>query len=286
MITLLAMGQKGLCVLTALIRKECKLDQVIIGRDKTLEYDFSAELEAMCRLNHINWTYRNDSSFMNSKYILAVSWRWMVSTQNNQYLIVFHDSLLPAMRGFNPLITGLIKGEEKFGVTALFGCKEYDSGPIIDQEIFYVTYPAKIQQVIELSLLSYRKLAYKIVDKLHRKEKIIGYPQDPKRVTYSLWRNEEDFYIDWNESSEIIKRTIDALGYPYSGAKTRTKDSTITIVDADTYEDVKIEIRQVGKVIFFRDAMPVIVCGDGLLQIKECNDDSEFKSITQKTKLY
>ena len=40
--------------------------------------------------------------------------------KNSENLIVFHDSLLPKYRGFAPLVSQLINGEEYLGVTAIF----------------------------------------------------------------------------------------------------------------------------------------------------------------------
>ena len=145
-------------------------------------------------------------------------------------------------------------------MTALLGSNEYDSGPIIDQEEFYVTYPAKIQEVIELSLISYKNLASKVADKINNQVDIVGFPQDQIKSPTVFGETKMIFISTETNPTEVIKRTIDALGHPYSGAKTHNKKSIITIIDAEVYPDVKVEIRQIGKVIFFRESMPIIVC--------------------------
>ena len=42
--------------------------------------------------------------------------------------------------------------------------------------------------------------------------------QNESEATYSLWRDEEDYRIDWNQSSKEIRNFIFALGFPYKGA--------------------------------------------------------------------
>ena len=54
-------------------------------------------------------------------------------------LIVFHDSVLPKLRGFNPLVTSLINGYEEIGVTVLYGTEDFDRGEIILQKKVNIT---------------------------------------------------------------------------------------------------------------------------------------------------
>ena len=61
---------------------------------------------------------------------------------------MFHDSLLPKYRGFAPLVKGLICGETRFGVTALFGASQYDAGDILFQASVGITYPIAISDLI------------------------------------------------------------------------------------------------------------------------------------------
>ena len=78
-----------------------------------------------------------------------------------------------------------------------------------------------------------------------------GIIQDEKEATYSIWRDEDDYKIDWSKSSDEIKRLIDAIGYPYSGAITsNSKGERIRILDAEIIDDVFCEVRHPGKVIF------------------------------------
>ncbi len=51
------------------------------------------------------------------------------------------------------------------------------------------------------------------------------------------------------------------------------------IKDVEEIKDLTIENRDVGKVIFFNDIHPVIVCGKGLLSIKNAHYEKDCTSI-------
>ncbi|GJM73208.1 hypothetical protein HMSSN036_54240 [Paenibacillus macerans] len=63
-------------------------------------------------------------------------------------------------------------------------------------------------------------LVDKIASDILQGKKIIGFPQNEKEASYSLWRDEEDYLIDWSMDSEYVHRFIDATGFPYKGAAT------------------------------------------------------------------
>lgn len=184
---------------------------------------------------------------------------------------------MPRLRGFNPLVTALINGDEEIGVTALFATQEYDRGDIIGVERVAIRYPIKIEKAISLLSHSYAFLCNKIISKIKNEDLIIATKQDENLATYSLWRDEEDYYIDWSEDAEKISRQIDAVGFPYTGAKTTIENQVITILNSEPISDVLIENRSVGKVIFRREKNPVVVCGKGLLLIKEARDTNNQK---------
>ena len=68
-------------------------------------------------------------------------------------------------------------------------------------------YPIRIGDVIEQLSGTYRDLALSIVGRLSRGEQLRGTAQDESRATYSLWRDSEDYQIDWSHSSSKIRRS-------------------------------------------------------------------------------
>jgi len=262
------MTQKGFCVLESLIQNDFidLIDKVVIGQDVNLADDFSLKIEQLCKKTEINYFYRTEATIIDSGFAIAISWRWLISLTHTR-LIVIHDALLPKYRGFAPLPNQLIKGEKEIGITALFATQEYDKGDIITQEKAAVTYPLKIQNAIEIVSTLYSRAVCKIMYQIRIGQEITGETQDEKAATYSLWRDEDDYKINWMETAENIVRFIDAVGYPYKGATTTIDGEIIKILEAEVFPDVNIEIRQTGKVIFIENGFPVVVCGKGLLKI-------------------
>ena len=269
------MTQKGYDVLKALIDQDYHsiIDVVVIGKDKNIANDYSAEIEALCSENGLNSLGRTDTNTYKSDYSIAVSWRWLIHDQDSK-LIVLHDSLLPRYRGFAPLVNHLINQEPEIGVTALFASRNYDRGPIIGQSASPITYPIKIAEAINTITRNYVELVLLLFAKFQIGEQIQSHPQDESLASYSIWRNEEDYLIDWNQSSEEILTFINALGTPYKGASTYVNGKRrVRVIEAEVFPDIKVENRHVGKVIFVDDDCPVIICGSGLLKLTHVTDD-------------
>lgn len=189
-------------------------------------------------------------------------------------------SLLPKYRGFSPLVNMLLNREKEIGVSALIASNEYDKGNIVGQMKHRVTYPIKIGKSIEIISKLYGNLMITILnDLLNNNLKEI--PQNEEEATYSLWRNEDDYLIDWNRDANSLIHLINILSYPYKSPTTFLYNKKIRILEAVEYSDVTIENRNehIGKVIFLSNKSPVIVCGKGLILIKKAIDDKSKKSV-------
>jgi methionyl-tRNA formyltransferase len=282
------MTEKGYKVLENVINNFGSdfIDKVITSEDKKIENDYYKEIIEICRKNKIECLKRKDAKEITSKFIFTIAWKWIIPLNKDQKIIVLHDSLLPHLRGFNPLVTSLINGEQKIGVTALFANEKYDEGDIICQSSTLIKYPVKIQNVINLLNRNYCEVIDKICRLIIANKKIPAKPQSNKNVSYSLWREENDYRINWNLDSNFIKRFIDSVGFPYLGASASAGDKQIRIVDSDIYPDLKIINRDPGKIIFFDDNCPVVVCGKGLLKINEMKyEGKDFKISKLRTRL-
>lgn len=265
------MTQKGLSVLTALIENNyiSIINQVIVGRDENVTNDFANNIFEFCKKHNIIALERNDNYQLKADYTFAISWRWLLNTAHTK-LIVLHDSLLPKYRGFAPLVAAMLNKEEKVGVSALFANDYYDEGDLIAQQAIHLNYPVKIAAVIEKISLLYIALTLPIFKKIKNNEIIKAVPQNNAFATYSVWRNEEDYRINWNQTAEEILNFIYTVSQPYKGAFSYlNKNEKIRILDAEIIDDVVVEHRHVGKVIFVKNKLPVIICETGLLLIKE-----------------
>lgn len=274
------MTNKGFQVLKSVVENNYILivDQVIIGIDKSVINDYSGEIRELCEDNQLTHYFSNEKFNINSQYALAVSWRWIINFENLK-LIVLHDSLLPKYRGFAPLVNALINEEDFIGVTALFASEEYDTGPIILQRQIPLEFPVKINDAIEKICILYSEIVISIFEKINSNVILDSFEQQEEEASYSLWLDSEDYFINWNYSSTKIRRFIDAVGYPYQGAKCLMNGEIVVIHNATPIEDLKIENRDIGKVIFIQQHKPVVVCGQGLLKIDEAVFENSNENI-------
>jgi len=269
-ITLYLLNKKGFSVLSSLLQNEMHkdfIDLVVGAKDYGNQEDFYEEIENLCQQNSIPFMNRKEAEFKNSKYSMAIGWRWLIKDVRN--LIVLHDSYLPKYRGFSPVVNMLINGENYLGVSAIWASPGMDEGNIIMQKKISISYPIKIEQAIEEVAKIYEDLANSIVGNLLSGKEIVSSPQNNKDASYSIWRDSKDYYIDWNDKAENIKRFVDAVGYPYDGAKTRTAtNETLRIIECSIVEDVVSEVRAPGKILMMQNEKPIVLCGQGNKAIK------------------
>ena len=286
-IHLFVLGYKALECLRCLNNEFYKnITHVTVGRDKNIQCDYSNEIIHLCKEYKISYSERLENKETDAGFLIAIGWRWVIEKREDQKLIVFHDSLLPRYRGFNPLVTALINGDNQIGVTAFFATNEYDKGDIISQWQKKIKYPIKVKEAIEILSRGYFELFLDIVKKIVEGEELKGEPQNEQYATYSVWRDKRDYYIDWNQSSEKIKRFVDAVSFPYLSARSTIDGEEVLIEEVEVISDLVIENRNVGKVLFKVNSYPVVICGNGLLLLKKVyNTDREEVVFTNKLKL-
>jgi methionyl-tRNA formyltransferase len=266
-LALFLMTEKGHAALQAIVSgvPPGAVGMVVGSRDANVHDDHYEDIQGICKQAGIAFFDRASVPAITAEYALAISWRWMIKGVPN--LITLHDSLLPKYRGFAPLPNSLINGETEIGVSALFASDDYDTGDVICQKRVPIRYPIKVQEAIQSIIPLYVAIAGEICSSLAAGGRLPRYRQDESQASYSLWRDDLDYAIDWSWDADRVKRFIDAVGYPYLGAKTLLNQAPVTVLDAVVEADVRIENRTAGKVIFVRDGQPVVVCGRGLLRI-------------------
>ena len=203
--------------------------------------------------------------------IVCVGWRYMIPKEWIEYLngrvLVTHDSLLPKYRGFTPLASALINGEDEVGLTVMLAGAEMDTGDIIYQKRVSITPNDTIGDLIKAVTPLFVEGVVSSIEKMIS-GKIKREKQDHSKATYSIWRDKIDLWIDWNESASRIERTIRALGRPYMGARTKLGSEEVIIQKAEVVPDIPFEIRQPGKVWkLTNERRPIVVCGKGMLLI-------------------
>jgi methionyl-tRNA formyltransferase len=276
---LFAMNEKGLAVLRSVIDGlgTEPLAAVVVEEDAGVDHDYLREIVDTAESAGIR-TVRRDEPLPPHTFSMAVGWRFMI--RDEARLVVFHDSLLPRYRGFAPLVNSLINGERELGVTALWGGEHYDSGPVIDQAAIAVGYPLTIQAAITAVTPLYQRLATEIAERMLAGEDVPGREQDETHATYSIWRDEEDYLVDWTQDASWVARFIDAVGPPYKGAYAHVRGRPVRILHAHVHEpDFPLELRHAGKVLSIVDGAPTVVCGDGLVTLDVVLDATTGESL-------
>jgi methionyl-tRNA formyltransferase len=271
---LFLLGKKGFQSLYSLI--ECgfslNISTVVIGRDTAISNDYYFAIIQLCEEKEIPWIEKRDFTALNENEVaFLISWKWLIKG-NTEQLIVLHDSILPKYRGFNPLVTALINGDGEIGVTAILPNEGIDEGDIIDQKVCKINYPITIGEAIEVTIGLYSAILKQLFTKIFiLKDKLIGYQQNNENSTFSLWRDETDYFIDWGWDSTKIKRFIDAVSDPYDGAKFYLNNEVVKVLRSEVVKDVNIANRVPGKLFRINGNSAIVVCGIGLLEVSNCS---------------
>lgn len=279
------LGLKGFRVLVSFLEKHPanKVVYVMIGCDKNIKNDYSGDIKKLCvtyKIRHLS--ANEDVPLSNNNYDIAFAVGWQRMIVNSEKLVILHDSPLPRYRGFAPLVNMLVNGESKLGVTALKAAQQYDQGDILASGIVEIRYPITINEAIEKIIPCYESLVKTVYD--YGDEWVLrGRPQNQSEATYSMWLDGADYRIDWRQSAKRIRRFVDAVGEPYAGAQTCVGKLKVRILEVEEYPDVVIEARNqhLGKVIFVNEGNFVIVCGEGLLQLKSLVTEGGDNSMDQ-----
>jgi methionyl-tRNA formyltransferase len=246
---------------------------VISNEDAGLKKDCFYDIKELCLNNKIVFRAKNEDSKNKPKenFKVAIGWRWIIPDWGN--LFVFHDSILPKYRGFAPLVNMLKNGEKRIGVTCLKATENYDEGDIFCQEECKINYPIKIENAIKKLVPLYSNILIELYKSLESNN-LKFVKQDNFNSSYSPWLDSYDYFINWQWSAEKIKRFVDAVGYPYSGASTFCNNEHFKVIEVTWVQDITIETRleHLGKVIFFKEGKPVIIAGKGLVCLEKLTD--------------
>jgi methionyl-tRNA formyltransferase len=206
--------------------------------------------------------------------LFAVSWRYMIPREIYELprfgAYIFHDSLLPAYRGFAPTVWALINGEPQTGVTLFHAAEDVDSGDIVAQQPVPIGADDTIADVMGRVTEAYLSLLEDSLPAL-----LVGAaaatPQDHSAATYTCRRLPEDNRIDWTQSSERIYNLIRAVTRPYPGAFTTLDGARLTIWSASRLPAFPPYVGRIpGRVVEVkRGEGAVVLTGDGALLLRE-----------------
>jgi methionyl-tRNA formyltransferase len=174
-----------------------------------------------------------------------------------------HFSLLPALRGSDPIRRSILAGLETTGVTTIRMDEGLDTGPILLQA------EEPIREEEDAGSLGARlaelggRLLVDTLDRLERGD-LGERPQDEARATSAPRLRPDEEWIEWTAPAPAVWRQVRALA-PEPGARTRFRA-----------EDLKVlRVRPVeaggpaGSVVESSKARLVVACGEGAVAVEE-----------------
>lgn len=267
-ICFLLRGQKAFNFIAGFLSSNNNIENIVVYVDEevNVQTEYHDNIRKLCENNKIEcYLYKNSKpDLIIYKYIIAAGWSYMVESDR---LFVIHDSLLPKYRGFNPLVTALIKGDTKIGATFIKAIEQVDAGSVYAQSVVNIEYPIKIQEAIDKISSIYYEFGKKLIQILTDRSAYPIMEQDEKLASFSVWRDDDDYRINWSNDATFVKRFVDSVGYPYLGATAVLNGIKVRILDCQLYEDLRIENISPGKIFTLEDGFPVVLCGSGLLKI-------------------
>lgn len=269
-------GTKGLAALRAALQYPQNISAVRIMSDSGLSNDPYSEMIKLVEENGLNLV--TGEVPITDKEALAVGWKFLIKTPYER-LYVIHDSLLPKYRGWNPLVTALQQRDSEIGVTLFLADDQIDHGPIVLQERISVTYPLRIKDAMQAVETAINGLVAFLMKQPDR-QNLLGKEQDENYATYSIWRNEEDYRVDWTDSAEEILTFINSVSFPYNGASTTLNGRFLRILRAKVVSDLSIINRTPGKVWKIENGNITVLCGSGLIEILEYHFENEGQDTT------
>lgn len=141
-----------------------------------------------------------------------------------------HPSLLPRYRGPSPVVTAILDGVERTGVTLYLMDAGMDTGPVLAQREEPV-WPDDTAESLTRRL--FRVGADLVVDVLPRwvAGTVAPVPQDETQATVTRLVTREDGEADWRLPATTLHRRLRAYA-PWPGLYTRWRGRNLKIVDA------------------------------------------------------
>jgi methionyl-tRNA formyltransferase len=177
-----------------------------------------------------------------------------------------HASLLPALRGADPIRAAIREGLPETGVTIMQMVEQLDAGPMLLQKRTPVgeetTYGELAMRLSELGALALiEALALISVGEAHTQ------PQDEALATFAPKMTREQAKVDWQAESVTVSRVIRAHD-PVPGAFTSHKGAELKLYAARSAAGTSAPGEQPGRVLVAGEALE-IACGSGTVLVRE-----------------
>lgn len=175
-------------------------------------------------------------------------------------IINSHFSLLPQLRGADPITFSILNGTKKTGVSLMLLVKAMDEGPLLAQKTFTlptdITTPKLTDELISLSNQALLEVLPQYIAGAVRPE-----PQPNTRATYSRRLSKTDSELDWTKPAEQLEREIRAFA-EWPKSRTNFGDTEVIITKAHV-----VHLNATPGTTTIIDKLPAVHCGTGTLVI-------------------
>lgn len=181
-------------------------------------------------------------------------------------IINSHFSLLPKLRGADPITFSILNGDKETGVSLMLLVAAMDEGPLLAQQALPIpddiTTPELTDRLIDLSYRMLRDTVPK-----YAAGEIQPIPQPQEGATYSRKLTKEDGVLDWEKPAEQLEREIRAF---ISWPKSRTKLGNVEVIITKAHAvPVNHPGLRPGDITTMKEGVVMVECGTGYLCIDE-----------------
>jgi len=174
-----------------------------------------------------------------------------------------HFSLLPALRGADPVRRAILEGLDETGVTTMRMDEGMDTGPILLQASEPIRGEDDSGSLGERLAGLGGELLVHTLDGLGSGE-VSERVQDHDLATMAPKMKPEDEWIDWTRPAEELWRQVRALA-PDPGAKTRLRERVLKVVRAGVVEVPG----EAGTIVEASKVRLAVAAGEGTLALEE-----------------
>jgi methionyl-tRNA formyltransferase len=231
---------------------------------------------------------------INPDIIFVIGWTRLVSNEILKIpkygCIGMHASLLPKYRGRAPVNWALIHNETESGNTAILLDEGVDTGKIIAQKNFPITFSDTCETVYHKVAKAGRIMLRELLPILDNEGKLPYITQKSEEASVMPKRQPEDGIIDWNKRAMDLFNWIRALTHPYPGAFTYFKGEKLFIWEAriahyptiNSQEFDRWQFMKSGMVVSVSDGIIVLTGDMELLSLHRLNFEDEDEMHWQK----
>lgn len=144
-------------------------------------------------------------------------------------IINSHFSLLPHLRGADPITWAIANGDEKTGVSLMLVDKGMDTGKLLTQKTHHLTGSETAPELTEALIILSDQLIHEYVPRYLSGALKPHQQPHPDRATYSRKLTKQDGIIDWQQPAQTIEQKIRAFAeWPQSRTKIGNTEIIIT----------------------------------------------------------